>query len=380
MTLFQKVLETITGTPGISPKHPNEDIRNISPPAKVQKIFTEYKDDNNKGDHSAYLLQDFELRRTLGTGSYGRVLLAKHIPTGQFFALKKLRKGEIIRLRQVEHTNNECRLLAAISAGFKVPFVVGLRGKFQDNDCLYLVLDYVPGGELFSLLRKLRTLPIFVAQFFAAQVAYTLSCLHEHGVIYRDLKPENLLLNKSGYLRMADFGFAKELSSDNPITWTFCGTPEYLAPEIISSNGYGPAVDWWALGILIYEMLTGHPPFYHENHLRLYDLIANASLRFPETFDYSARDLVTKLLERTPTKRLGVLVNGPQDVLNHPWFRGIEWEKLVAEQIRPPFKPKVASDGDASNFDSYPEEVSSAAAQSIDDPAYERFPDFPVIE
>ena len=378
MTLFQKVLETITGSPTLPSKSLNEDIKNISPPSKVQKILGEYQGDN-KGIIPTFSLSDFELRRTLGTGSYGRVLLAKHNPTGQFFALKKLRKNDIIRLRQVEHTNNECRLLSSISNGFNVPFIVGLRGKFQDNNCLYLVLDYVPGGELFSLLRKLRTLPVFVAQFYAAQVAYALACLHDHGIIYRDLKPENLLLNKSGYLRMADFGFAKELSSDNPITWTFCGTPEYLAPEIIASNGYGPAVDWWALGILIYEMLTGHPPFYHESHLRLYDLIANAPLRFPDTFDNSARDLVTKLLERTPTKRLGVLVNGPQDVLNHTWFRGIDWNKLVAEQIRPPFKPKVANDGDTSNFDSYPEESPSSAAQHMEDPAYERFPDFPVI-
>jgi serine/threonine protein kinase len=324
-------------------------------------------------------MADFEICRTLGTGSYGRVLLAKHRPTGRFCALKKLRKPDIIRLRQVEHTNNECRLLTAISSIHNIPFIVGLRGKFQDAACLYLVLDYVPGGELFSLLRKLRTLPVFVAQFYAAQVAYALASLHDHGIIYRDLKPENLLLNRSGYLRMADFGFAKELPIDNPITWTFCGTPEYLAPEIIASNGYGPAVDWWALGILIYEMLTGHPPFYHENHLKLYDLIAQAPLRFPDSFDYAARDLVTKLLDRIPTKRLGVLVNGPQDVLNHPWFRGIDWEKLASEQIRPPFKPKVANDGDASNFDSYPEEASSALSQYTDDPAYERFPDFPVI-
>ena len=390
MTLFRKVLDTLRGSPSQSPSD-DEYIGSGSSSSEFDSEGEEQQQQQQQQQqHTLELtlpggekvpltngLGDFEVFRTLGTGSYGRVLLTRHRPTGHYFAIKKLRKPDIIRLRQVEHTNNECRLLLATSA--QVPFIVGLRGTFQDEAALYLVMDYVAGGELFNLLRKLRTLPAFVAQFYAAQVALSLAHLHAQGIVYRDLKPENLLLHRNGYLRLADFGFAKQLPADNPITWTFCGTPEYLAPEIIVSNGYGPAVDWWALGVLIYEMLAGHPPFYHDNHLKLYDLIRSSTpLRFPDSFDVAARDLVTKLLERTPTRRLGVLVRGPMDVLEHPWFRGIDWDKLKQEAVRPPFKPKVADDGDSSNFDVYPEEEDASKAMA-EDPAYEKFPDFPVF-
>jgi serine/threonine protein kinase len=365
MTFIQKVVDVFRSPSPPPPAIPNNEI--ISPiSGQIMQQQQQFQG-----------LQDFEIYRTLGTGSYGRVLLVRHRETNVFYALKKLRKGEIVRLRQVEHTNNECRLLRLAN---EHPFIVGLRGCFQDTSCLYLVLDYVPGGELFTLLRKLRTLPAFVAQFYAAQVALTLAYLHERNVLYRDLKPENLLLHRSGYLRLADFGFAKQLPPDGDgITWTFCGTPEYLAPEIIAStSGYGKGADWWALGVLIYEMLAGQPPFYHDNHLKLYDLIVNGPTQFPPGFDPLARDLVQRLLEKTATRRLGVLALGPQDVLQHAWFRGVDWAKLRAEQLRAPFKPKVIDDGDASNFDFYPEEDGTNNAP-IEDCYYDKFPDFPIV-
>lgn len=328
-------------------------------------------------------LDEFDIQRTLGTGSYGRVLLVRHRSSNMFYALKKLRKSEIVRLRQVEHTNNECRLLQR-SHWRQVPFVVALKGCFQDATSLYLLLEYVPGGELFSLLRKLRTLPAFVAQFYAAQVVLAMESLHADGILYRDLKPENLLLHRNGYLRMADFGFAKQLSPDGDgLTWTFCGTPEYLAPEIIvATNGYGRAADWWAVGVLIYEMLAGQPPFFHDNHMRLYDMIVNAALQFPSGFDPAAKDLVSRLLDRNVTRRLGVLQGGAMDVKQHAWFRGLDWAKLQREELRAPFRPKVADDGDASNFDFYPEEEDAtvgSAGGADGDCLYEKFPDFPII-
>lgn len=192
-----------------------------------------------------------------------------------------------------------------------------------------------------------------MAQFYAAEVALALEYLHERNIIYRDLKPENLLLCHDGHLRLTDFGFAK-LVPEN--TWTLCGTPDYLAPEIVMSRGYGKAVDWYALGVLIYEMLLGAPPFYHENQMKLYENIVHQAVRFPAGFDPVAKDLLEQLLEKNPVKRLGVLVGGAEDVKRHPWFRDVKWEAVAGLRMKAPYKPKVAHPGDASNFDEYPEE------------------------
>lgn len=296
-------------------------------------------------------LAEFEFHRTLGTGSFGRVVLVRHRPSGQFFALKKLRKTEVIRLKQVEHTNNERQLLLRARDH---PFLVQMVGTHQDAGYLYVLMEYVGGGELFSLLRKVKTLPGFVAQFYAAQVLLAFEHLHAQNIIYRDLKPENILINRDGNIRIVDFGFAKVVPDQ---TWTLCGTPDYLAPEIILSKGYGRAVDYYALGVLIYEMLAGFPPFYNDNHMKLYDNIVNCSARFPASFDPVARDLVERLLEKNPAKRLGVLVGGIADIKRHIWFKDVKWDQLLSCSIRPPYRPKLASEGDCSNFDVYPEET-----------------------
>ena len=201
---------------------------------------------------------------------------------------------------------------------------------------------------------QVKTLPNFVAQFYAAQVILAFEHLHSQNIIYRDLKPENILITPEGNIKIVDFGFAKKVPDQ---TWTLCGTPDYLAPEIVLSKGYGRAVDYYALGILIYEMLAGFPPFYHENHMKLYDNIVNTEARFPPSFDPVARDLVQKLIEKNPAKRLGVQVDGIAEIKNHSWFKDVRWDTLYACTIRAPYKPKLASDGDCSNFDIYPEET-----------------------
>ena len=300
---------------------------------------------------SRFNLSELEFGRTLGTGSFGRVQLVRHIPTGRYFALKKLRKTEVIRLKQIEHTNSERKLLVSAR---NHPFLVQMYGTTQDAGYLYVLMEYVSGGELFSLLRKVKTLPNFVAQFYAAQVILAFEHLHSQNIIYRDLKPENILITRDGNIKIVDFGFAKEVPDQ---TWTLCGTPDYLAPEIILSKGYGRAVDYYALGILIYEMLAGFPPFYHENHMKLYDNIVHAEARFPSSFDPIAKDLVIKLLEKNPAKRLGVQAGGISDIKNHIWFKDVKWDMLYACTIRAPYKPKLASEGDCSNFDVYPEET-----------------------
>lgn len=226
-------------------------------------------------------LADFRRVRTLGTGTFARVVLVRpanvtEADRSQVFALKMLRKTEVIKLRQVDHVRHERAILAEVSGH---PFITNMIASFSDADHLYILLDYVPGGELFSYLRKWRRFDEDMARFYAAEIVLVLEYLHEQqgGVAYRDLKPENLLLDEEGHIKLVDFGFAKRLgNNDNkhdnkPVeTYTLCGTPEYLAPEVIQNKGHTTAVDWWALGILIYEFLTGYPPFWHQNPIEIY--------------------------------------------------------------------------------------------------------------
>lgn len=327
-------------------------------------------------------LEDFDILQTLGTGSFGRVSLVLHRPSSVFMAMKKLRKADVIRLKQVEHTNNECNILSSLSFH---PFLVKLITTFQDDLHLYLIMEYIGGGELFNLLRRTKTLPPFVARFYAAEVILSIGFLHERGILYRDLKPENILIAPDGHIRLTDFGFAKIVGRANsnredislPCTWTLCGTPDYLAPEIVLSKGYGAPVDWYALGILIYEMLTGSPPFYSENQMKLYENIVHSPLSFPAGFDPIAKDLITSLLDKNPTFRLGSSPNGVHDIMRHSWFRDVPWDQLLCKNIRPPFIPQIKHSGDTSNFDSYPDEIGdSEVSKDNIDSWYSLFPTF----
>ena len=217
----------------------------------------------------------------LCSGTFARVCLvrpsdpANEADRPKFFALKILRKTEVIKLKQIDHVRHERAILADVSGH---PFITNLLASFSDHEFLYLVLDYVPGGELFSYLRKLRRFDEETARFYAAEIVLVLEYLHEQqgGVAYRDMKPENLLLDEDGHIKLVDFGFAKRLGRGNDgteaavETYTLCGTPEYLAPEVIHNKGHTTAVDWWALGILIYEFLTGYPPFWHQSPIEIY--------------------------------------------------------------------------------------------------------------
>ncbi|CAO3656810.1 unnamed protein product [Mucor fragilis] len=313
-------------------------------------------------------LDDFHLLRTLGTGSFGRVHLAQSRHNGRYYAIKVLKKTEVVRLKQVEHTNNEKHILEAVAN----PFLVNLWGTFQDDANLYMVMDYVPGGELFSVLRKSKRFPDHVAKFYAAEVALAIEYLHKKDVVYRDLKPENLLLDANGHIKITDFGFAKHVPD---ITWTLCGTPDYLAPEVIQSKGYGKAVDWWSLGILIFEMLAGYPPFYDDDHLKLYEKILQGKIRWPSYFDPNAKDLLKHLLTSDLSRRYGNLKNGADDIKNHPWFQGVDFDRVANRQIRAPYIPQIRGDGDASHFDRYPENNEQYGLPA-EDPYREKFLDF----
>ena len=312
--------------------------------------------------------KDFDVLTTLGTGTFGRVVLSRHKENKDYFALKMMRITEVIRLKQIEHVKNEKEILAQISH----PFIVNMLWAYHDNTYLYMLLEFVPGGELFSYLRNYGRFNNTWSNFYACEIVAALDYLHSRNIVYRDLKPENLLLDREGHLKITDFGFAKKLEDR---TWTLCGTPEYLAPEIIQSRGHNKAVDWWSLGILIYEMLVGYPPFFDENTFKIYEKILEGKIEWPRHLDPAAKDMIKKLLVQDRTKRLGNMKNGTEDCKRHKWFRNIAWDEVASRKLTPPIVPKLSHAGDTKNFDEYPE-IDIHSVPSASEAEIEPFHDF----
>ncbi|QPH01272.1 cAMP-dependent protein kinase catalytic subunit [Epichloe festucae Fl1] len=321
------------------------------PPQQDQRIHHQHQGSVSRVTKGKYSLGDFDILRTLGTGSFGRVHLVQSKHNQRFYAIKVLKKAQVVKMKQVEHTNDERRMLSDV----KHPFLITLWGTFQDWKNVYMVMDFVEGGELFSLLRKSGRFPNPVAKFYAAEATLALEYLHSKNIIYRDLKPENLLLDRHGHLKITDFGFAKRVPDK---TWTLCGTPDYLAPEVVSNKGYNKSVDWWSLGILIYEMLCGYTPFWDSGSpMRIYENILKGKIKYPAYINADAQNLLERLITADLTKRLGNLYGGPQDVKSHPWFAEVTWDRLARKDIDAPYTPPVkAGMGDASQFDRYPED------------------------
>ncbi|KAJ6500451.1 putative cyclic AMP-dependent protein kinase catalytic subunit [Mycena sanguinolenta] len=317
-------------------------------PVAPQRPLRLLEDEQVHLQRAGLRLTDFEVRGTLGTGTFARVLLVRHrVPaspgTQNHFAMKVLRKTDIVRLRQVEHVNAERYILSRVQH----PFVVDLFATFQDSLNVYMLMSYIPGGELFTHLRRAQRFTPDVTRFYLATIILALKYLHSFNIIYRDLKPENLLLDSRGYLRLTDFGFAKIVDDR---TWTLCGTPEYLAPEIIQSDGHGKAADWWACGVLCYEMLVGYPPFFDESPYGIYEKILNGHIHWPRSMDPLSRSLIRAFLNPDRTQRLGNMIGGPQDILDHPWFRGVDWDALERREINAPIVPHTSSIDDTRHF------------------------------
>lgn len=293
-------------------------------------------------------LDNFEFLKVLGKGTFGKVILCREKSSNHFYAIKILRKDVIIKRDEVAHTLTENRVLQRVDH----PFLTYLKYSFQTNDRLCFVMEYVNGGELFFHLNAERIFPEERAKFYGAEICCALGYLHERNVIYRDLKLENLLLDADGHIKIADFGLCKEDISFGSTTRTFCGTPEYLAPEVLEENDYGRGVDWWGYGVCLYEMMVGRLPFYDRDHDKLFQLIVCEDVRFPRTITQEARDMLRGLLHKDPNRRLG---GGPRDVKEvqeHPFYITINWKLLEEKKLTPPFKPQVTSETDTRYFDS----------------------------
>lgn len=292
-------------------------------------------------------LSDFTLIKVIGRGSFGKVLLVKEKATQKIFAIKVLAKDNVVKRNQVEHTKTERSVMGSITH----PFIVTLHYAFQTKSKLYFVLSYCPGGELFFHLGREGKFTENKAKFYAAEILCALDYLHQHDIIYRDLKPENVLLDRDGHVCLTDFGLSKEHIPDNVSAHSFCGTPEYLAPEVIKKSGHGKAADWWSFGSFVFEMLTGLPPFYsNASRERLFRKILVSKIHMPRFISRDAQMLLKGLLCRNPAQRLG----SNRDAIaikEHTFFSGIDWDALERKEVTPPFKPAVASMSDTSNFD-----------------------------
>eukprot|EP00746_Dinoflagellata_sp_MGD_P160927 gnl/MRDRNA2_/MRDRNA2_87896_c0_seq1.p1 gnl/MRDRNA2_/MRDRNA2_87896_c0~~gnl/MRDRNA2_/MRDRNA2_87896_c0_seq1.p1 ORF type:complete len:342 (+),score=57.34 gnl/MRDRNA2_/MRDRNA2_87896_c0_seq1:162-1187(+) len=292
-------------------------------------------------------LDDFQLVKVLGKGSYGKVMLARHAYTGETYAMKMLRKENVLKRNQVEHTKSERNILERVTH----PFIVNLEYAFQTPKKLYFVLEYCAGGELFFHLSRAGRFSEWRCRFYASELLLAIGHLHEVDIIYRDLKPENVLIDTDGHVKLTDFGLSKEGITDSILAQSMCGTPEYLAPEILDKLGHGKAVDWYSLGALMYEMLTGLPPFYTKDREILFARIRRGDLTFPKYITPPAKAILQSLLLRDPQRRLGGGPGDVEEVIRTAFFAGIDFKEILQKLVAPPFKPSVSGGTDVKYFD-----------------------------
>ncbi|PVI04824.1 Pkinase-domain-containing protein [Periconia macrospinosa] len=305
----------------------------------------------HKTDKKHYGPEDFEILKLIGKGTFGQVFQVRKRDTRRIYAMKVLSKKVIVQKKEVAHTLGERNILVR-TAMAESPFIVGLKFSFQTPSDLYLVTDYMSGGELFWHLQREGRFQEGRAKFYIAELILALQHLHEHDIVYRDLKPENILLDAKGHIALCDFGLSKANITENATTNTFCGTTEYLAPEVLlDEHGYTKMVDFWSLGVLVFEMCCGWSPFYAEDTQQMYKNIAFGKVRFPrDALSTEGRNFVKGLLNRNPKHRLGAQRDA-EELKAHPFFADIDWDALSKKNVVPPFKPKLKGELDVSNFD-----------------------------
>ncbi|CAM4707217.1 unnamed protein product [Leuciscus chuanchicus] len=333
-----------------------EDIRtaNVVSAEAVTCLVIDREYEAENAFFSNLKLVDFNIIDTLGVGGFGRVELVQlKSEETKTFAMKILKKRHIVDTRQQEHIRSEKQIMQEAHSDF----IVRLYRTFKDSKYLYMLMEACLGGELWTILRDRGSFEDSTTRFYTACVVEAFAYLHSKGIIYRDLKPENLILDHRGYAKLVDFGFAKKIGFGKK-TWTFCGTPEYVAPEIILNKGHDISADYWSLGILMYELLTGSPPFSGPDPMKTYNIILRGidMIEFPKKITKNAGNLIKKLCRDNPSERLGNLKNGVKDIQKHKWFEGFNWEGLRKGTLVPPIIPDVASPTDTSNFDSFPED------------------------
>jgi cGMP-dependent protein kinase len=298
-------------------------------------------------------LSEFEILTTLGVGGFGRVELIRNIRDQRTYALKIMKKEYVVAMKQQEHVMNERNILF----DSKCKYICRLYKTFKDRKYLYMVLELCLGGELWSLLRDRQYFEEHETKFYIACLTEALQYLHSKGIIYRDLKPENVLIDNKGYCKLVDFGFAKKIGLGKK-TWTFCGTPEYVAPEIILNKGHDLSADYWSLGVFIFELFSGYAPFSGNDPMTTYNAILKGidAVDFPRQISKSATSLIKKLCRENPVERIGSQRGGVKDIQKHIWFEGFNWENFRSGTSEAPYVPNLKSNIDTSNFDKYPED------------------------
>lgn len=319
----------------------------------------DFKEYRFPGTNRPLSLTDFTTVTLLGKGSYAKVLLVRRAQDNRLYALKILKKKVVYERNQKRHVLAEREILAALN---QRPFFVQFYGSFQNEKKLFFLIEYCPGGELFRLIQTSKRLSEAHARFYACQLALAIGDLHSRRIIYRDLKPENVMLDADGYVKIVDFGLSKMIVSEGGQAKSICGTPEYFAPEIVSGQKYGKPVDWWTLGCIIFEMIVGIPPFYKDNRQELFEGIKAENPKLPKHVTPECRKIISDLLTKDPAKRLGT--NGDLEAVQaHPWFFGINWDYVVDKRYQAPHAVRVGSSLGTQNFDKM---FTSADPESID--------------
>ena len=311
------------------------------------------KNEENKSEQKEHTLtvkvsyNDYKPLKLLGRGSFGEVLLVRLKATNKIYAMKILEKKLLKLKKQQGHTKTERDLMVRINC----PFIVNIKSAFQDETNLYLVSEFMQGGDMFFHLHDggIITFGLEKTKFYIIELILALEFLHKNNMVYRDLKPENILLDAKGHIKITDFGLSKILEEEDDKAYTICGTPQYLAPEILLKQGYDRMIDWWSLGCIMYEMLTGRLPFAIKRGCKMTMKIYEKKVLFPSGIDSNAKDLIEKLLIVNPKERLGA--EGSESIKSHPFFEGVDWNLAYEKKLNPPFIPKLKSETDLRYFD-----------------------------